>query len=201
MEKKNQIVEGALDLFMRMGVKGVNMDDVATHLGMSKKTLYQFVQNKADLVEQSFTCHHGRVLRMIAEISSRHENAIDELFDIDEGVCRLMKNRHPSMVFNLKKQHPKVWGMVDDLKKKHIFKTVKNNLENGIKQGMYREEINTDIIAKLIMSRVDALVDDELFPLTEYDFRQLLKENRIYHIRGIATPKGIEHLEQKLRNE
>ncbi|MBC8464510.1 MAG: TetR/AcrR family transcriptional regulator [Bacteroidetes bacterium] len=201
MEKKNQIVEGALDLFMRMGVKSVNMDDVATHLGMSKKTLYQFVKNKSDLVEQSFAFHHKRVKAMMEGICCLHENAIDELFDIDEGVCRLMKNRHPSMVFNLKKHHPKVWGMVDDLKKKHIFKTVKNNLENGIKQGMYREEINTDIIAKLIMSRVDALVDDELFPLTEYDFRQLLKENRIYHIRGIATPKGIEHLEQKLRNE
>lgn len=201
MEKKNRIIEGALDLFMRMGVKGVNMDDVATHLGMSKKTLYQFVQNKSDLVEQSFTCHHGRVRKMIEEISCRHENAIDELFDIDEGVCRLMKNRHPSMVFNLKKQHPKVWGLLDDLKKKHIFKTVKQNLAAGVEQGMYRPDINKDIIAKLMMSRVDALVDDELFPLTEYDFRHLLKENRVYHIRGIATTKGIEYLEQKLQNE
>ena len=201
MEKKNRIIEGALDLFIRIGVKNVNMDDVATHLGMSKKTLYQFVQNKADLVEQSFTSHDGRVRKMIEEISCRHENAIDELFDIDEGVCRLMKNRHPSMVFNLKKHHPKVWALLDDLKKNHIFKTVKQNLVAGVEQEMYRPDINNDIIAKLMMSRVDALVDDELFPLTEYDFRQLLKENRVYHIRGIATTKGIEYLEQKLKNE
>ena len=66
---------------------------------------------------------------------------------------------------------------------------------------MYRADIHVDVIAKLVMSRVDALVDDELFPLTEYDFRQLLKENRVYHIRGIATEKGIEYLEQKLKNE
>ena len=105
------------------------------------------------------------------------------------------------MVFNLKKHHPKVWKLLDDLKKKHIFKIVKQNLVAGVEQGMYREEINGDIIAKLMMSRVDALVDDELFPLTEYDFRALLKENRVYHIRGIATPKGIKYLEQKLRNE
>ena len=78
---------------------------------------------------------------------------------------------------------------------------VQNNLESGINQGMYRTDIHVDVIAKLVMSRVDALVDDELFPLTEYDFRQLLKENRVYHIRGIATEKGIEYLEQKLKNE
>ena len=51
MEKKERIINGALELFMRMGVKSVNMDDVASHLGMSKKTLYQFVQNKSDLEE------------------------------------------------------------------------------------------------------------------------------------------------------
>ena len=201
MEKKERIINGALELFMRMGVKSVNMDDVASHLGMSKKTLYQFVQNKSDLVEQSFALHHCRVKNMISMICKKHENAIDELFEIDEGVCQLMKNRHPSMVFNLKKYYPKVWGMLEDLKKKHILKTVKNNLESGIKQGMYRADIHVDVIAKLVMSRVDALVDDELFPLTEYDFRQLLKENRVYHIRGIATEKGIEYLEQKLKNE
>ena len=201
MEKKERIINGALELFMRMGVKSVNMDDVASHLGMSKKTLYQFVQNKSDLVEQSFASHHCRVKNMISTICKKHENSIDELFEIDEGVCQLMKNRHPSMAFNLKKYYPKVWGMLEDLKKKHILKTVKNNLESGIKQGMYRTDIHVEVIAKLVMSRVDALVDDELFPLTEYDFRQLLKENRVYHIRGIATEKGIEYLEKKLKNE
>ena len=78
---------------------------------------------------------------------------------------------------------------------------MKNNLNKGVEQGIYRKEIDVDIIAKLMISRIDALVNDELFPLTRYDFRKLLTENRIYHIRGIATLKGINYLEQKINEE
>lgn len=201
MEKENRIVQGALDLFIRMGVKSVNMDDVAKHLGMSKKTLYQHVSNKEELVEKSFAHHHCCMKQMIEGICQRHENAIDEVFEIDERVCSTMMHNHPSLLINLKRYYPKVWGFMDDLKKKSIFKTIKNNLERGIAQGLYRADINPDIIARFMMNRVDALVDEELFPLTKYDFRQLLRENRVYHIRGIATQKGIEYLEQKLQND
>ena len=78
---------------------------------------------------------------------------------------------------------------------------MKNNLNKGVEQGIFRKEIDVEIIAKLMISRIDALVNDELFPLTRYDFRKLLKENRIYHIRGIATLKGINYLEQKINEE
>jgi hypothetical protein len=78
---------------------------------------------------------------------------------------------------------------------------VTQNIERGKSLGLYRETVNNDIIAKLMMNTIDALVDDELFPLTQYDFKSLLKENRIYHIRGIATSKGINYLEEKLNND
>ena len=78
---------------------------------------------------------------------------------------------------------------------------MKNNLNKGIEQQIYRYEIDVNIIAKLMISRIDALIDDELFPLTHYDFRKLLTENRIYHIRGIATSRGINYLEKKINEE
>lgn len=201
MEKENRIVKGALDLFFRMGVKSVNMDDVAKHLGISKKTLYQHVSNKEELVEKSFAHHQCCVRDMITSICQKHDNAIDEVFEIDRGVCQTMKSSHPSLLMNLKRYYPKVWSFMDELKKKHIHQVVRRNLENGIAQDLYRADINIDIIAKFMMSRVDAIVDAETFPLTEYDFQQLLNENRVYHIRGIASPKGIKYLEQKLNND
>ncbi len=201
MEKQERIIQGALNLFMRMGVKGVNMDYIATHLGISKKTLYQHVNNKGDLVEQSFASQQCNVKNMIEGICQKYENAIDELFEIDAGVCKIMKNRHPALINSLKTHYPKVWTLLDDLKKKHILKVLKRNLATGIKQGMYRKEINIDIISKLIITRIDTLIDDNVFPLTEYDFSTILRENRIYHIRGIASEKGINYLEQKLKNE
>lgn len=201
MERFNRIIQGALDLFLSEGVKSVNMDDVSSSLGMSKKTLYQHVSNKGDLVEKAFKLHQSRILSAINSIQEKNENAIDELFHIDEQICHILKNRPPRLINNLKKIYPSVWEILDDTRKKHLFSCITQNIEHGKEQGVYRTDVNADIIAKLIMNTVDALVDEDLFPLTEYNFKSLLRENRIYHIRGIATQQGINYLEQKLKDD
>ena len=201
MERFDQIIEGALKLFMRDGVKSVNMDDVSTFLGISKKTLYQHVDNKGDLLEKAFRLYQNRILDIINTIQKKNENPIDELFDIDEQVCHMLKNRPPMLINNLEKYYPSVWEILEVVRKEHIFSCVTQNIERGKSHGLYRKTVNSDIIAKLMMNTIEALVDDELFPLTQYDFKSLLKENRIYHIRGIATSKGINYLEEKLNND
>lgn len=201
MNQFNRIIESALNLFMREGVKTVNMDDISSFMGISKKTLYQYVNNKGDLVEKAFRLYQSRILGMISNIQEKNENAIDELFKIDEKLCLMLKNRPPRLINNLKKYYPNVWEILDEIKKTHLFTCITENMDRGKEQGLYRNEVNSNIIAKLMMNTVDALVDDATFPLTQYDFKSLLKENRIYHIRGIATDKGIKYLEQKLKND
>ena len=201
MDQFIRIIESALNLFMRDGVKTVNMDDISSFMGISKKTLYLHVNNKADLVEKAFRLYQSRILGMISNIQEKNENAIDELFEIDEKLCLMLKNRPPRLINNLKKYYPNVWEILDEIKKKHLFTCITENMDRGKEQGLYRNEANSNIIAKLMMNTVGALVDDAIFPLTQYDFKSLLKENRIYHIRGIATDKGIKYLEQKLKND
>ena len=201
MEQFNRIIESTLNLFLREGVKTVNMDDISSFMGISKKTLYKYVNNKADLVEKAFRLYQYRILGMISNIQEKNENAIDELFEIDEKLCLMLKNRPPRLINNLKKYYPNVWEILDEIKKKHLFTCITENMDRGKQQGLYRNEANSNIISKLMMNTVDALVDDATFPLTQYDFKSLLEENRVYHIRGIATLKGIKYLEQKLKND
>ena len=201
MEQFNRIIESTLNLFLSEGVKTVNMDDISSFMGISKKTLYKYVNNKADLVEKAFRLYQYRILGMISNIQEKNENAIDELFEIDEKLCLMLKNRPPRLINNLKKYYPNVWEILDEIKKKHLFTCITENMDRGKEQGLYRNEVNSNIIAKLMMNTVDALVDDATFPLTQYDFKSLLEENRVYHIRGIASEKGIKYLEQKLKND
>ena len=112
-----------------------------------------------------------------------------------------MRQTNPYLLGELKRYYPNTWALIEELKQKVLFNIMKNNLNKGIEQKLYREELDVEIIAKLMISRTDVLVNDELFPLTRYDFRKLLTENRIYHIRGIATVKGINYLEQKINEE
>ena len=190
MKKKEEIVDGALGLFTRMGVKSVNMDEVATNLGISKKTLYVHFNNKQDLVQHCFQKHYDLVSEMIYATASQFDNAIDELFAIDESCSLVMKQTNPYLLGELKRYYPNTWALIDQLKQKVLFDILKNNLNIGIEQEIYRNEIDVNIIAKLMISRIDALINDELFPLTDYDFRKLLTENRIYHIRGLQLPKA-----------
>jgi AcrR family transcriptional regulator len=201
MEKEERIIKGALDLFLQAGVKSINMDDVSTHLGISKKTLYKIVSNKADLVKQAFTLHQSSFISMIEAIKAKNTNPIDEIFEIDQQLCVILKNRPPHLISNLRKYYPEVWNILDAIRKENIFECVYLNIQQGIEQGYYRKTINGNILAKLMINTVEAIVDDELFPLTEYDFKNILQENRIYHIRGIATEKGINYLENKLQND
>ena len=201
MEQFNRIIESTLNLFLSEGVKTVNMDDISSFMGISKKTLYKYVNNKADLVEKAFRLYQYRILGMISNIQEKNENAIDELFEIDEKLCLMLKNRPPRLINNLKKYYPNVWEILDEIKKKHLFTCITENMDRGKEQGLYRNEVNSNIIAKLMMNTVDALVDDATFPLTQYEFKSLLEENRVYHIRGIASEKGIKYLEQKLKND
>ena len=201
MSKKEKIVNGALELYKRMGVKSVNMDKVATNLGISKKTLYVYFDNKQDLVNHCFQKHYDLVSEMINTTAAQFENAIDELFAIDESCSLVMKQTNPYLLGELKRYYPNTWALIDQLKQKLLFNIMKKNLNKGVEQGIYRKEIDVDIIAKLMINRIDALINEEVFPLTHYDFRKLLTEIRIYHLRGVATLKGINYLEQKINEE
>ena len=201
MSKKEKIVNGALELYMRMGVKSVNMDEVATNLGISKKTLYVYFDNKQDLVNHCFQKHYDLVSEIINTSAAQFENAIDELFAIDESCSIIMKQTNPYLLGELKRYYPNTWALIEQLKQKVLFNIMKKNLNKGIKQEIYRKEIDVDVIAKLMINRIDTLINEEVFPLTQYDFRKLLTEIRIYHLRGIATIKGINYLEQKINEE
>ena len=201
MSKKEKIVNGALELYKRMGVKSVNMDEVATNLGISKKTLYVYFDNKQDLVNHCFQKHYDLVSEIINTSAAQFENAIDELFAIDESCSIIMKQTNPYLLGELKRYYPNTWALIEQLKQKVLFNIMKKNLNKGIKQEIYRKEIDVDVIAKLMINRIDTLINEEVFPLTQYDFRKLLTEIRIYHLRGIATIKGINYLEQKINEE
>ena len=182
-------------------MKSVNMDEVATNLGISKKTLYVYFDNKQDLVNHCFQKHYDLVSEIINTSAAQFENAIDELFAIDESCSIIMKQTNPYLLGELKRYYPNTWALIEQLKQKVLFNIMKKNLSKGIKQEIYRKEIDVDVIAKLMINRIDTLINEEVFPLTQYDFRKLLTEIRIYHLRGIATIKGINYLEQKINEE
>lgn len=199
--KKKDILEQALKLFMRFGVKSMTMDDVATQLRISKKTLYEHFSDKNDLVEQVVigVCKHHRVT--IEAICERGLNAIDENHEITKFIVAQIGGVHPSVQFDLQKYHPKAWSILDETERTDIYRCVSTNLKKGLKEGLYRDDLDVEVITRLYIARMDATWDGQVFPQDQFNISEVLWKHFEYHIRGIASKKGLDYLEKKVKKE
>lgn len=196
MDKETQeILQKSLQLFFKYGVRSISMDDIANQLGISKKTLYNHFENKADLIQQMMQRHISEEATVCERVFDNDSNAIDQLSEIYLFNLNSMGSINPTLIFELKKYYGNVWKHFENHKNDFVQNSVMRNIELGQEQGLYRRDLNAVIISKLYTNRIDMIIDGELFPMTEFSFKELIKELFIYHIRGIATQKGIEHLE------
>ncbi|MCT4623792.1 MAG: TetR/AcrR family transcriptional regulator [Schleiferiaceae bacterium] len=202
-ETHRKIIEESVQLFLKFGVRSVTMDDVSRELGISKKTLYKYVSNKTELVDQGVKITFKKVMEDLKAISDKTENAIDELFTVDEYFDDMMRTQHPAMLYQLKKYHAETFGWLDKSKVKFILDTTRKNLKKGTEQGYYRTDINHDYIAYIYLAHSLLMEsDNDSIPETVCESSEFHREHVLYHIRGIASPKGLEYLKQKLnKNE
>ncbi|MBP6311504.1 MAG: TetR/AcrR family transcriptional regulator [Flavobacteriales bacterium] len=200
-EKELQIIDQSSKVFMRLGIRSVNMDDIAQHLRISKKTLYQFVKDKNELVSRvvgHICSHHNTSINGICE---KGHNAIDENFEITRFVAAQIGEMHPSIHFDLEKYHPEAWALLQRNEREDIYKCVTSNMRKGVKEGLYRDDLNIDVIARIYISRFDAVFDGELFPKENYRFEDVIWELFRYHVRGMASDKGLKYLSRKVKKE
>lgn len=197
---KEEILIKATEMFLVLGFKSVTMDDIANELGISKKTIYQHYSTKPELVK-SVTLHLFDTISCgIDDICALDKNPIEELYEIKNYVAIQLKNESSSPQYQLQKYYPKINAT---LKKKHFEKMsvcVCENLNRGIEMGLFRKEINEDIICRFYFSGMSGIKDEELFPSKTFNLKEIQEIYLEYHLRGICTPKGIEILLQLKSN-
>lgn len=197
METLEKILVKAEELFFTYGVKNTTMDDLSRSLGASKKTLYQFVTDKADLVNRTMENHLKVEQAQMANIVSQAPNAIEELLSIARHVTGHMKGINPAIVSDMQRFYPAAWQLFTDYKMTFIYNIMLNNMNRGIAEGMYRKDLNPDILAKIYIARMDLIIDQKLFPFAKYDFVSVYRETLNYHIQGISSSEGQAYLEKK----
>lgn len=197
--KSRNTIAKVHDLLMQFGIKSLTMDDIARNLGISKKTIYTFVSDKADLVEKAIIHYMDEDKVVMEKIHDDSENAIEELISISKNVSQHLRKMHPSILFDLQKYYPKAYEKFEEYKSEHVMACVKRNLEEGISQGLFRENLNIPIVAKLYVGRIDLIMDPTVFHPSKFDVKDVFYENIRYHIRGIASEKGVEYLKERFK--
>ena len=193
---REKILIKSADLFLNLGFKSVTMDDIANNLGCSKKTIYQHFDNKTKLVEATTLYMFDIISHGIDCICALEKNPVEEIFDIKSFVMDHLKDEKSSPQYQLQKYYPKIFTT---LKKKQfdvMHECVRKNLERGIKNGIYRTNINVEFIARIYFNSMISMKDKELFPLKYFSMNTLMEEFLEYHLRGICTAEGLKSLEQ-----
>ncbi len=202
MEKEiTKLIAKVRDLYGRYGIRSVTMDDVARELGISKKTIYQYVSDKEDLVRKVL---FSSIYELTAKIDAIHDNekanAIEISFETQKAINEHMKHYNTNVEFDLRKYYPNVLHEFMDYQRTEMFRSVMSNMERGIKEGYFRKDLNSEIIGKLIVSQSELHNEKFIVDLqNKYLRTEIFAELFVYHLRGICSEKGIQLLEAKMK--
>lgn len=200
MEKKQlEIIENAAEMFLKHGIKSVTMDDLAKGLGVSKKTIYKYFDDKDDLITKIVKAKTTRDKMVCEAARVETDNAIEALFKISEFVSNMLSNVHSSVFFDLQKYHRDAWTVMEEHKHYFVKSQIKENILRGQREGFYRDSINPEVIASVYISTMDGLFDGQTFDMDSLNFGEIFNEIVGFQIRGLANDKGREYL--KTRNE
>ncbi|NVO83557.1 TetR/AcrR family transcriptional regulator [Hymenobacter terrestris] len=190
MEIKDRILQSALLLFTRNGIKSVSMDDIASDLGISKKTLYKWFDNKDDLVSAVIGGHLCRVQGECEGIAGEADNAVDEMVRMMEWAERQFSQVNPNTVHDLRKYYPAAWQLFHNHKSRYILTQIQDNLHRGMKEGLYRANLDVEVLARLRLAQIDILFDPDIFPNAHFGQSRVQLACNEHFLLGLVTLKG-----------
>lgn len=194
---KEKIIEKASDLFLKLGFKSVTMDDIAGEMCISKKTIYKFFCNKEILIEESTAMVHKAVHQSIDAIVEKNHNAIEENFEIRKMFKEMFKTGGNSPAYQLRKHYPEIYDKVVTREINECNAVFKQNIERGVRQGLYRKDIVIDTYVGFYYTLIFSIHGNAS---SEKKSNELELKALEYHTRAMATPEGIIELEKQLNN-
>jgi len=200
MDQRERILTKAHELYFRYGIRTVTMDEIAGQCGISKKTIYQFFEDKDALVSCVMDAIINKTESGCIMDQQKSDNAVHEIFLALDMVQKMFATMNPTVLFDVQKHHPKAFERLEKHKSDFFFSVIKKNIEKGKEEGLYRPEINSDILAKLRLETAFLPFNQELFPKGRYSIAVIEQEMTEHFIYGMATTKG-QKLIQKYKLE
>jgi AcrR family transcriptional regulator len=192
MDTRIRIQEKARDMFMRLGIRSVSMDDIAAALGMSKKTIYQSFADKDELVDSVIGDFIDQAEAEALGFSRKAANAVEEIFLTMRMVEQQFRNLNPIVMHDLQKFHLRACGRIDEHKDKFVLQLIRDNIERGKSEGLYRPEADTEVMSRFRLESMMVLFNMDLFPPSRFNLADVSLEVLEHFLYGLSTPEGRE---------
>lgn len=175
---------------MQYGIRSVSMDDIANNLGMSKKTLYHYYVDKDELVDAVVEGHIKRIQTDCMGCRSEAKDAVHEIFITMERIMDEFNNMNPMLLYDLEKFHFKSYQRFREHKDKFLAQVIRQNIEWGIKEELYRSDINVDVLTKFRLESMMIPFNVAIYPPGKYNLASLSEVIIEHFVYGLATIKG-----------
>jgi AcrR family transcriptional regulator len=196
MSQTERIILGGEELFLKAGIKSVTMDDIAKHLGMSKKTIYQFFKDKNELVIALVKKKLQEDEDQMSAIISQSHNVIEEMINMMKCSEEIFSRINPIVIHDMQKYHPDAWREFQNFKADVLVHTLEELLTKGIKQGYIRPDIDVRIIARMRVLQVELGFNATVFPVSEFNTWKVQQQFLEHFNYGICTLKGYKLLDE-----
>jgi TetR/AcrR family transcriptional regulator, cholesterol catabolism regulator len=193
---ENRILLKARELVVRNGARYVTMDVLANELGISKKTIYQFFEDKDALISAVIEFELGEQSLRCTKSLEQAENAVHEMFMLLEDIQTLFRNMNPLTITELAKYHVDAFMKIEHHKNVFMHGVIISNLKRGIEQGVYRKDIDPEILAAYRLETGFIAFNPNVFPLNKHDIGKVNVQIMEHFIYGVMSPKGIELMEK-----
>ncbi len=191
MEVKDYIISESDKLFCLHGFKGVTMDDIARHLGMSKKTIYTHFSDKNEIVNLVIDNRLDSQKCMISQSLEKAENAVQEVYFHVTNMRDMLSNINPNLFYDLQKYHPQAWLCFKNFRESNLYETIYNNLSRGMREGYYRDDIKPDILTTMRLQQIDLIFSNSSeYTNGKYGIVQVMAELTEHFLYGICSLKG-----------
>lgn len=196
MDVKERILTKAADLFFRYGIRSITMDEIAAQLGISKKTIYQFFTDKDDMVSAVIGQEIHKHEEECVLFRQKAENAVHQIVIAQESVEEMLRYTNPLMMYDLEKHHPRAYQRLKEFKYQFLYQVLMDNLQWGMEEGVYRADLNRDIVVKARIEAAFLVFNPDVFPHSRYKVVEVAYELAILFLYSVVTDKGKQLIEK-----
>ena len=198
MEPLEKILGASAELFSQYGFKTITMDDIARRAGISKKTLYQHFANKQEVVNESVVWYKNNTTNSCMMVLDGAENAVEAMVKILAFFDEMYKRINPMAMFEMQRYFPEAYKIFRESLMERDVKMMRENIQQGIKEGYYREELNADLMARYRLETSLLILQPSLVVSDRTSLMSVALEIGEHFMYGLMTPKG-EKLYQKYK--
>ena len=197
---REDILQVAIKRMRQVGIRSVSIDDICHELGMSKKTFYVYFASKDDLVQAILHKHEQKVAHDLDNALSKR--SITQVIVEWAKIAKTANKKDlktPPMIYDLEKYYPQLSSSHKKVMRQTAEKILVQFLKKGVGEGIFRAEIDVDVVAMMFLDMQYRLLDLMAGgQMTKEEVQRIGHQRMDILMRGILTHEGFETLKKQV---